>query len=143
MRAFTGQASLALQNARLFEETERRFQEFAALYETSNALSADNDLNTLLKDIVEHAATLLNTNTGAMYLYNRVKRKFGNSGYNNTLHIHRHNPAPWRGGGRASCPDPPTNENRGLFNLGRTVHKNMMASYFMPSLKCRCSLGET
>ncbi len=70
MRAFTGQASLALQNARLFEETERRFQEFAALYETSNALSADNDLNTLLKDIVDHAATLLNTNTGAMYLYN-------------------------------------------------------------------------
>ena len=73
MRAFTGQASLALQNARLFAETERRFQEFAALYETSKALSADNDLNTLLKDIVEHAATLLNAATGAMYLYNRSK----------------------------------------------------------------------
>jgi PAS domain S-box-containing protein/putative nucleotidyltransferase with HDIG domain len=72
MRAFTGQASLALQNARLFDETTRRFQEFAALYETSNALSADNDLNTLLKDIVEHAATLLKAATGAMYLRDRT-----------------------------------------------------------------------
>ena len=72
LRAFTGQASLALQNARLFEQTERRFKEFAALYETSNALSADNDLNTLLKDIVEHATTLLDTATGAMYLRDRT-----------------------------------------------------------------------
>jgi len=72
MRAFTGQASLALQNARLFEQTERRFKEFAALYETSNALSADNDLNTLLKDIVEHATTLLGTATGVMYLRDRT-----------------------------------------------------------------------
>ena len=72
MRAFTGQASLALQNARLFEQTERRFREFAALYETSTALSADNDLNTLLKNIVEHATTLLNTATGAMYLRDRT-----------------------------------------------------------------------
>lgn len=72
MRAFTGQASLALQNARLFDETKRRFQEFAALYETSNALSANNDLNTLLKSIVEHATTLLDTTTGAMYLCDRI-----------------------------------------------------------------------
>ena len=67
------QAASALENARLFEETERRFKEFAALYETSKALSADNDLNTLLKDIVAHATDLLNAKTGAMYLYNQVK----------------------------------------------------------------------
>ena len=72
MRAFTGQASLALQNARLFEQTEHRFREFAALYETSKALSADNDLTSLIKNIVEHAAALLNTVTGVMYLYNRT-----------------------------------------------------------------------
>jgi PAS domain S-box-containing protein/putative nucleotidyltransferase with HDIG domain len=66
------QVASALENARLFEETEHRFMEFAALYEISNALSADNDLNTLLKDIVEHASTLLNAKTGAMYLYNQT-----------------------------------------------------------------------
>ncbi len=66
------QAASALENARLFEQTERRFKEFAALYETSRDLSADHDLNTLLKNIVEHATTLLNTATGSMYLYDRT-----------------------------------------------------------------------
>jgi PAS domain S-box-containing protein/putative nucleotidyltransferase with HDIG domain len=69
MSAFTGQASLALQNARLFEETERRFQEFAALYETSKALSADNDLTAMLQIIVEHAKKLLDVESSSMYLY--------------------------------------------------------------------------
>ncbi len=69
LRAFTGQASLALQNARLFDETARRAQEFASLYETSNALSAENELNTLLQVIVEHAKKLLNSASSGMYLY--------------------------------------------------------------------------
>ncbi|MDO9303516.1 MAG: GAF domain-containing protein [Anaerolineales bacterium] len=69
LRAFTGQASLALQNARLFDETARRAQEFASLYETSAALSAENELNALLKNIVEHVRKLLNANSGGMYLY--------------------------------------------------------------------------
>jgi PAS domain S-box-containing protein len=69
LRAFTGQASLALQNARLFEQTKRRFQEFAALYETSNALSTENDLNPMLQVIVEHAKKLLGTASSGMYLY--------------------------------------------------------------------------
>ena len=99
MRAFTGQASLALQNARLFEETERRFKEFAALYETSKALSADNDLNTLLKDIVEHATTLLGTATGAMYLCNRTNDNLEIVVTTTPAHIHRYNPASWRGRG--------------------------------------------
>jgi PAS domain S-box-containing protein/putative nucleotidyltransferase with HDIG domain len=69
MRAFTGQASLALQNARLFEQTERRFQEFAALYETSRILSSENDLNAMLQVIVEHAKKLLNASSSGIYLY--------------------------------------------------------------------------
>ena len=69
MHAFTGQASLALQNARLFEQTERRFQEFAALYETSNALSTETDLSKLLQVVVEHARRLLNASSSGIYLY--------------------------------------------------------------------------
>jgi putative nucleotidyltransferase with HDIG domain len=69
---FAAQAAGVLHSARLREETARRAREFASLYETSKALSADNDLNTLLKDIVEHATTMLNAKTGAMYLYDRV-----------------------------------------------------------------------
>ena len=69
MLAFSGQASLALQNARLFEETELRAKQFASLYETSNALSADNELNAMLQIIVEHARKLLDAESSGMYLY--------------------------------------------------------------------------
>ena len=72
MRAFTGQASLALQNAQLFEQTKRGLKEFAALYEISKSLSANNDLDALLKEIVEHATSLLNAKTGAVYLYDQA-----------------------------------------------------------------------
>ena len=64
------QAASALENARLFEETAHRFQEFASLYETSKALSAENDLTALLQVIVNHAVSLLGISTGAIYLYN-------------------------------------------------------------------------
>jgi len=69
MRAFTGQASLALQNARLFEQVESRFKEFAVLYETSNILSGENDLNPMLQFIVDRARQLLGASSGGMYLY--------------------------------------------------------------------------
>ena len=69
LRAFTGQASLALQNARLFDETARRAREFASLYETSSALSAENELNDMLQVIVEHAKKLLGSSSSSMYLY--------------------------------------------------------------------------
>ena len=51
------------------EEIRRRADEFAALYETSTALSAENDLNVLMQLIVERATTLLHAIAGGMYLY--------------------------------------------------------------------------
>ncbi len=69
LRAFTGQASLALQNARLFEQSQRRYQEFAALYETSGILSAEINLPDLLQIIVTHAKKLLNASSSGIYLY--------------------------------------------------------------------------
>jgi PAS domain S-box-containing protein len=69
LRAFTGQASLALQNARLFEQSQHRYQEFAALYETSGILSAEINLPDLLQIIVTHAKKLLNASSSGIYLY--------------------------------------------------------------------------
>jgi len=69
IKAFTGQASLALQNARLFEQAERRFHEFTVLYETSGILSLESDLDAMLQAIVEHARKLLGVSSGGMYLY--------------------------------------------------------------------------
>ncbi len=71
LRAFTGQASLALQNARLFQQTERRLQEFAALYETSTILSGENELTAMLQAIVDSARKLLDTASSGIYLYLR------------------------------------------------------------------------
>ncbi|MCX6080194.1 MAG: PAS domain S-box protein [Chloroflexi bacterium] len=59
----------ALQRMQLHNETARRAEEFAALYETSNAISAENELHAVLQAIVEHAQVLLNSASSAIYLY--------------------------------------------------------------------------
>jgi len=66
---FAAQAAGVLHSARLREETARRAREFAALYETSSALSSENELNTMLQVIVDRARQLLGASSGGMYLY--------------------------------------------------------------------------
>ncbi len=75
LRAFTGQASLALQNALLFEQTRRRADEFAALYKTTLDLSGVNKLDTLLKTIVRRTAELLAVPGSSIYLYDKQKEE--------------------------------------------------------------------
>jgi len=67
----------ALQRMQLYEETMRRAEEFASLYETSKILSAENDLNILLKTIVEHAQVLLNSAASGIYLYDEQRQDMG------------------------------------------------------------------
>ena len=62
-------AGATLHRTRLFDETARRAQEFASLYETSNALSAQTELNTMLEVIVANAKRLLNGASSGMYLF--------------------------------------------------------------------------
>ncbi len=62
-------AGAILHRTRLFDETARRAQEFASLYETSNALSAETELEIMLQVIVNNAKKLLNGASSGMYLY--------------------------------------------------------------------------
>jgi len=62
-------AGAAIQRMQLFAETERRAEEFRALYETSNAIAAENDLTSLLQSIIERAKGLLHTASSGIYLY--------------------------------------------------------------------------
>lgn len=62
------QAGIAIQNARLFETERRRVAALTALNKTSLDLSAELDLNTLLRTVVERAARLLNAALGGLYL---------------------------------------------------------------------------
>lgn len=62
-------AGATLHRTKLHDETARRAQEFASLYETSSALSAETELNTMLQVIVDTARKLLNSASSGMYLF--------------------------------------------------------------------------
>ena len=60
--------SVALENARLFDETQRRTREAAALAEVGRDISSTLDLATVMDRIARHAKELLNADTGAIFL---------------------------------------------------------------------------
>jgi PAS domain S-box-containing protein len=63
------QASIAIENARLFTQTEARAREFSSLYAVAADLASSNDLNALLNTIAGHIASLLDATGGAVYLF--------------------------------------------------------------------------
>jgi PAS domain S-box-containing protein len=62
----------ALHRMELHDETIRRAEEFAALYETNKAITVEYELNALLQTIVRGATDLLHATGGGMYLYDPV-----------------------------------------------------------------------
>ena len=62
------QLSLALENAHLFQETQRRAQETAALAEVGREISATLNLETVLERIASYAKSLLHAESSAVYL---------------------------------------------------------------------------
>ncbi|HJW82821.1 MAG TPA: PAS domain S-box protein, partial [Anaerolineae bacterium] len=52
----SAQAAIAVENARLYEETQRRVNELATLFQSSQAMSATLDLPTVLRQVVEQMA---------------------------------------------------------------------------------------
>jgi PAS domain S-box-containing protein len=70
---FADQAAIAIANARLFEETQRRAREFSALYDLTRDLATERDLPKLLQTIVARATTLLQTSDGSIYLYHAAR----------------------------------------------------------------------
>ncbi len=59
----------ALHRMELHEETLRRAEEFAALYENNKAITFEYELDALLQTIVKGAVNLLHATGGGMYLY--------------------------------------------------------------------------
>src|SRR2546421_9134569 len=60
--------SVALQNARLFDETQRRTRETAALVEVGRDISSTLDLPTVMDRIARHAKDLLHGDNSAIFL---------------------------------------------------------------------------
>ncbi len=63
------QLATGIEKIRLLHQTQKRADEFAALYETANDLAGQQDLKTLLETIVERATALLNAPSGSLFLY--------------------------------------------------------------------------
>ncbi len=68
LQTLAGTMSVALQNAGLFDEIQRRTRESAALAEVGRDVSATLDLTTVMERIAHHAKELLGVDASAIYL---------------------------------------------------------------------------
>ena len=68
VKQVTDQLSLALENAKLFQETQRRAQEMTALAEVGREISATLEIETVLEKIATYAKDLLQAEASAVYL---------------------------------------------------------------------------
>ena len=68
--------SVALENARLFNETQRRTRESAALAEVGRDISSTLDLPTVMDRIARHAKDLLAVDNSAIFLPDRGGRTY-------------------------------------------------------------------
>lgn len=75
LTSFAHHAGIALENARLHVESERRAREMAALYETTRDLATFLDLPDLLGTIVERSMKLLDAPRGGLYTWDANARE--------------------------------------------------------------------
>ena len=68
-------AASAIENARLFYETEERGREFAELYKITQDLVSSQELEIILGNTLKRAIELLGISSGDIYLYNKEKEK--------------------------------------------------------------------
>ncbi|MBL8100106.1 MAG: GAF domain-containing protein [Anaerolineales bacterium] len=73
IKQVTDQLSLALENARLFQETQRRAQELTVVNQVVSSVSASLDLKTTLQTIADNLAQLLNAGHVGITLMNEDK----------------------------------------------------------------------
>jgi GAF domain-containing protein len=69
LEAIGRQVGIAVENARLHEETQRRLEEMVALHETSLDITSEMELQEVLQAIVDRASKLLRAKGGGIYLY--------------------------------------------------------------------------
>ncbi|RME88053.1 MAG: GAF domain-containing protein, partial [Anaerolineae bacterium] len=69
VRQVADQLSLALENARLFQETQRHARELAVLNEMGRVLTSLLDINSVLEQVYEYASRLLDTTNFYIALY--------------------------------------------------------------------------
>lgn len=76
IRILSHLAAAALENARLFEELEKRFRRIQALHEIDRAISASTDLNLTLDILLDQVIHQLNVDAADIFLFNEHSSKF-------------------------------------------------------------------
>jgi len=76
LQTLANSMSVALENARLFDETQRRTRETAALAEVGRDISSTLDLATVMDRIARHAKDLLNADNSAIFLPDAGGQKY-------------------------------------------------------------------
>ncbi|TKJ29503.1 MAG: hypothetical protein CEE40_08365 [Chloroflexi bacterium B3_Chlor] len=72
---FANQAAIAIENAQLFAERERRIKQLATLHEVSLEVLAEMDLSELLPTVVRKAVHLLDAQAGAIDLFDNETQR--------------------------------------------------------------------
>ena len=73
LEALSHQAAAALENARIFEKTERAQREEALLLEVVSSIASEIMLKPLLQKIIDAATLLLESDRGSLFLYDPVR----------------------------------------------------------------------
>jgi signal transduction histidine kinase/ActR/RegA family two-component response regulator/putative methionine-R-sulfoxide reductase with GAF domain len=74
--AMGSHAGVALENARLFQEHQRKLEELAVLYEVSRAVTGQLDVDRLVLTIHEQVSRVLDTANMVLLLYDGERRQF-------------------------------------------------------------------
>jgi putative nucleotidyltransferase with HDIG domain len=87
------QAARALENARLFEETQRRLRQTMSLREIDQAIAGSMNLHLVLEIVLKHVITELGVDAAVILLYNPqeqvLKYELGKGLQTNALHFTR------------------------------------------------------
>ena len=73
LTTLANQTAVAIENARLYSETRRRLEEMATLRETALDISAQLEMSSVLRSIIERVTKLLGAKGGDIYLYDEAK----------------------------------------------------------------------
>lgn len=72
LQAIAGQAAVAIENARLYQESERRVDEMTGLFQIAGIITSTFDLDRLLEQTLHRAADLLQAEKMALLLYDEA-----------------------------------------------------------------------
>ncbi len=75
LQAIAGQAAVAIENARLYEETQARVDEMAGLFQIAGIVTSTLDMEQMLQETLRKAADLLKAEKMALLLYNETTNR--------------------------------------------------------------------